>query len=360
MHALESLPLLCYAIFVGPFFLNKAEWPQGGYFMNEIAKKVMGAMLAIQRYPWEQGVCAQALYEAGETQLYVAMAHDAVLRQTPDGRLAVTGRSIACTDPAANGEAVLRAYELTGDPFYKNGADRMLAYLKQKAPRTPDGVIYHNEVSFNEGYSPNQLWVDACYMAPPFLAAMGELDDAFLQLEGHFRYLQDPQTGLLFHNYDVGTGRFVRRLLWATGNGWALMGLARVAALADRAGRGEMASALRERARQLLLSLRPYRREDGLFHDILNDPSSFVDGTSAMMAATVLYRGLLEGWLDEENGLPLSQAEAAYRTMCAKVDDFGILHDVCGCPDFVSSGTSAEAQASFLMMDAWRAKLLGL
>lgn len=78
--------------------------------------------------------------------------------------------------------------------------------------------------------------------------------------------------------------------------------------------------------------------EDGLFHDILNDPSSFVDGTSAMMAATVLYRGLLEGWLDEENGLPLSQAEAAYRTMCAKVDDFGILHNVCGCPDFVSSG----------------------
>lgn len=56
MHALESLPLLCYAIFVGPFFLNKAEWPQGGYFMNEIAKKVMAAMLAIQRYPGEQGV----------------------------------------------------------------------------------------------------------------------------------------------------------------------------------------------------------------------------------------------------------------------------------------------------------------
>ena len=145
MHALESLPLLCYAIFVGPFFLSKAEWPQGGYFMNEIAKKVMGAMLAIQRYPWEQGVCAQALYEAGETQLYVAMAHDAVLRQTPDGRLAVTGRNIACTDPAANGEAVLRAYELTGREAYLAKAREALGFTLSGEDDVLGGGIYFQE-----------------------------------------------------------------------------------------------------------------------------------------------------------------------------------------------------------------------
>ncbi len=327
--------------------------------MNEIAKKVMGAMLAIQRYPWEQGVCAQALYEAGQEQLYICMAHDAILRQTKDGRLAVTGSNIACTDPAANGEPVLRAYEKTGDPFYKEGADRMLAYLKTKAPRTREGVIFHNEISFYPEYTADQLWVDACYMAPPFLAAMGEVDDAALQIEGHLHYLQDKETGLLYHIYDVGSSRFVRKLLWATGNGWALMGMVRVAALAEAQGRDDVCTSMRQKAVAMLTALAPYRRQDGLFHDIVNDEQSFVDGTSAMMAAVAAYRGLYEGWLPEDGGKTLENAEKAYATMCTKVDAFGILHDVCGCPDFVSSGTSAEAQASFIMMQAWREKLLG-
>ena len=105
--------------------------------MNETAQRVMGAMLAIQRYPWEQGVCAQAMYEAGQENIWVAMAHDAILRQTPDGRLAVTGENIAVTDPAANGEVCWRAWELTGDAFYKDGAQRMYDYLMHTAPRTP-------------------------------------------------------------------------------------------------------------------------------------------------------------------------------------------------------------------------------
>jgi rhamnogalacturonyl hydrolase YesR len=316
----------------------------------------MGAMLAIQRYPWEQGVCAQALYEAGEMELFIAMAHDAVLRQQPDGRLAVINQNIAVTDPAANGEPVLRAYELTGEPLYRAAAEKMLAYLKEKAPRTKEGVLYHNEVSFAEGYSPDQLWVDSCYMAPPFLAAMGEFDDALLQMEGLFGYLQDGETGLLYHNYDVSGARFVRKLLWATGNGWALMGLARLRALAEAAGRNDVEERARAMGKALLKALLPFQRKDGLYHDILDDEGSFVDGSSAMMAAAFIFRGVFEGWLDENCR---EYAEKSYQTMLGKFDAIGLLHDVCGCPHFVSSGTSAEAQAGFLMMDAWRARLNG-
>jgi len=34
------------------------------------------------------------------------------------------------------------------------------------------------------------------------------------------------------------------------------------------------------------------------------------------------------------------------------VDRFGIIREVCGCPHFLSSGTSAESMASYLMMNA--------
>lgn len=325
--------------------------------MNDCIRKVTGAMLAIQRYPWEQGVCAQAMYEAGDNEVWVAMAHDAILRQKEDGRLAVINDNIAVTDPAANGEVCLRAYELTGDAFYKTGAQRMMDYLMKDAPRTPDGIIYHNTISFNEGYSPDQLWIDAAYMAPPFIAVMGEVEEAVKQLKGYFRYLQDPETKVLFHNYDVGTGRFVRRLRWATGNGWALMGVARVAVEAKKRGRLDLYDELTAMGNELLDAMLRYQLPDGRFHDIMDDESTFVDGTSSMMMSVYIYRGVLEGWLDKKY---LEKAERAYQTVTGKVDRFGIVHEVCGCPHFVSEGTSAEAQASLIMADAWRTRTLRL
>ena len=54
--------------------------------MSDKIQLVKNAMLAVQRYPWEQGVCAQAVWELGEVATTVAMAHDAVLRQKEDGR----------------------------------------------------------------------------------------------------------------------------------------------------------------------------------------------------------------------------------------------------------------------------------
>lgn len=93
---------------------------------TELVKR---AMLGVQRFPWEQGVCMQALYEDGELTTAAAMAHDAVTRQQADGRLAVIGSNIAVTDPAANGEVVYRTWLMTGDPFYRDGAQRMLDYL---------------------------------------------------------------------------------------------------------------------------------------------------------------------------------------------------------------------------------------
>ena len=55
-------------------------------------------MLAMQRYPWEQGVCAQALYEAGLEEFWIPMAYDAIKHINPDGRLAMVGGEVAVSD----------------------------------------------------------------------------------------------------------------------------------------------------------------------------------------------------------------------------------------------------------------------
>lgn len=322
--------------------------------MQDKVTLVKQAMLAVQRYPWEQGVCAQAVWELGDVATAVAMAHDAVLRQKEDGRLAVINDNIAVTDPAANGEAVWRAYEVTGNDFYKNAAERMLDYLMQRAPRTDQGILCHNEISFYEEFSADQIWADSVYMAPPFLAVMGELDEAVRQIEGYLDYLQDEVTGLLYHIYDTGTKQFVRKKLWATGNGWALLGIARVIETAKEQGRDEVAEHLADIGTKLLDSLLKYQLSDGRFRDILDDKTSFPEGTAAMMMAATVYRGVYAGWLSEDY---IFHADLVYGTMPKYLDEYGIIHEVCGCPDFFSSGTSAESMASFLMMEAWHKKL---
>lgn len=96
----------------------------------------------------------------------------------------------------------------------------------------------------------------------------------------------------------------------------------------------------------------PYQLPDGRFRDILDDGESFVDGTAAMMLAATVYRGIKGGYLPDDF---LNNADRAYATVSSKIDRYGLIREVCGCPDFTSEGTSAEAQAAFLMATAFRA-----
>ncbi len=319
--------------------------------MRKNMEKVKMAMLSVQRYPWEQGVCMQALYEAGDIEVAVAMAHDAVLRQQPDGRLAVINENITVTDPAANGICVKKAYDITGDEIYLTAANKMLDYLMHAAPRTDKGILCHTEISFHDGFSPNQIWADSIYMAPPFLAEMGEVEEAYFQIKGMYDYLIDHKTGLLRHIYDAGTNQFVRDKLWATGNGWAVLGMLYVYEIAKRTGFTDISANLEVMSRNILDHMLSYQLIDGRFHDFLDDESSFIDGTSAMMMATYIYRAVGQGLLPVEY---VKYADIVSETMEKYVDAYGIIHGVCGSPHFVSEGTSAESMAAYVMMNSWK------
>ena len=81
---------------------------------------------------------------------------------------------------------MLAAYRTTGDPAFKAAADRMLEFLLHQAPRSPKGLIFHNQAE-------NRIWVDSFYMAPPFLAVAGHPDEAVRQVEGYRETLRAPR-----------------------------------------------------------------------------------------------------------------------------------------------------------------------
>ncbi len=303
--------------------------------------KVKLALLTMQRHSWEQGVAAQAFLELGEIETALLLAREAVLRQSPDGRLAMMDSDDQVTDPAASGEALLAAARFGQDPALQAAADRMLNYLLQVAPRAADGTLYHL-------CSSPQVWVDSFYMAPPFLAAASQPDEAVRQIEGLHKRLWDPGKKLYSHIWDDGRQAFIRQAAWGVGNGWAAAGLARVIRQLP-ADRQETKDHLAGYARELIDGCLAHGRPDGLFHDVIDDPSSFVETNLAQMLAYAIYRGIQGGWLDRGYHLHADRMRAA---AARKVDEHGLVQAVCGAPNFDHPGTAPEGQAFFLLMEA--------
>ncbi len=309
--------------------------------VNHKIEKVKRAMLSMQRYAWEQGVAAQALLELGESELVILMAKDAALRQLQDGRLAVVSSNQGVTDPAANGEAVLYAAMVTGDPSLRKAADRMLDYLLNRAPKTKDGTLHHIA-------NKAQVWIDSMYMAPPFIAVAGRPDEAVKQIEGFRRLLWKREKKLYSHIWDDGINDFYRKEGGGVGNGWAAAGMTRVIKALPKEMSAEK-KRLVNYVREVIDGCLAHQRKDGLFHDVVDNPETFVETNLSQMLAYSIYRGVRGGWLDAAY---LRQADRMRTAAHKKVDEYGLVQGVCGAPNFESPGTATEGQAFFLLMEA--------
>jgi unsaturated rhamnogalacturonyl hydrolase len=307
-------------------------------------KQVSQALLTMQRYSWEQGVAAQAFLELGETNTAIMLAREAVQRQGADGRLACMRATEGVTDPAANGEALWVAAQITGEPALQTALDSMLNYLLKRAPRALDGTLFHL-------IDAKEVWVDSMYMAPPFLAVVGQADEALRQIHGIKRRLWDSARKLYAHIWSEDAHALRRAAYWGVGNGWAVAGITRVIrALPD--SWTEEKQALGHHLGDIIDGCLAHQRPDGLFHDVVDQPDTFVETNLAQMLAYSIYRGIVGSWL------PSAYKEYADKMRKAahkKVDDSGYVQGVCGAPAFDRAGTAPEGQAFFLLMEAaWK------
>ncbi|MCL2559094.1 MAG: glycoside hydrolase family 88 protein [Turicibacter sp.] len=315
----------------------------------ENLEKVKLAMLSMQRHSWEQGVAMQALWELGDEEGAIRLAIEAAYRQHDDGRVASIGDMVAQTDPSACGEVLLWAAKKTQMEVLKQAADQLLDFNLTKAPRSDDGILYH--MNYDQSF-----WVDSIYMLPPFLAAAGHYDEAVKQINGYWEGLFIEEKEMLGHRYDVEKQMFQRDAIWATGNGWALAGIARVIDLLPEShltARVELTA----KALTLVGGFMKHLREDKLVHDVLDDPSSYVDGAGTLLFAYGIYRGIMTGWLSPA----LKElADLCVEAVSKNVDIYGFVREVAGAPHFISSGISPEAQAFYLLAHAAKAKVEAL
>jgi rhamnogalacturonyl hydrolase YesR len=306
-----------------------------------ILEKVKIAMLSMQRATWEQGVAMQALLELGEEELVLLMVKDAVLRQSEDGRLAMLGEEFALTDACSPAEAVLWAAKKTGEVAFQKSFDKLVDYVEKKAPRNAEGVIYHFT-------NIPQIWSDATYMLPPFLAVAGKFKEAVQQIEGIRAALWNPEKKLLSHMWDCEKKSYPRKDCWGVGNGWSAAGVTRVIFILPDTMQAEKKKLI-SYVQDIIDGCLAYMRSDGLFHNIVDNPQSFVETNLAQMIAYSIYRGISGGWIDRKYK---EQADRMRAAAHVKVDELGLVQGVCGSPEFDHPGTATEGQAFFLMMEA--------
>ncbi len=308
---------------------------------EEAIEKTRRAMFSMQRASWEQGVAAQAMLELGDNEMVYLMAKEAVLRQREDGRLAVVYTDNGATDPAAAGEAVLKAYEITKEEDLKAAADRMLDWLLIKAPRNKEGTLYHTMNS-------PEIWSDAMYMAPPFIAAAGKYTEAIDQINGFRRALWNTKDKLFSHRWHDGEQKFISSRYWGGGNGWAAACYVRVIRMLPD-GMAKEKQQLIGYHSELLEGCLAHFRPDGFFHDYVNEPDTFIETNLGQMLAYSVYRGVKGGWLDRAY---LNQADMMRQAAYSKIDEHGYVTGAAGAPSFDHPGRSTEAQAFFLLMEA--------
>lgn len=327
-------------------FLNsevqKSSLPQCD---DAVIEKVKTAMLCMQRYSWEHGTAMQGMLEIGDTTALILMARESVQRNKSDGRLSMVGSDSNIADTGVNGPGVLAAYNFTGDEKYKKAALAQYLYLKKPESKNATGVIYHNTKS-------KVIFSDNMFMVAPFLAQMGDFDEAIAQIEGIRRVLWNEEVKLFHHMKIEETGEWRDIDFWGGGNGWCAAAMAKVIEYLPADKKSDKQKLIGYYT-DLIDGCLAHQLPSGLLYDNITEPN-FEETTLPAMLAYSICTGVKSGWLDSKY---LISADKMRIAVYANVDEFGLLQNASKAPRFNAPGTSPEGQAFFLMMEGAFRKL---
>lgn len=309
--------------------------------MKQKLLAVSRVLLSMQRMSWEQGVAAQAFFECGDKDMGLLLVREALHRSNSEGLIGITDKIWDSVDCGANGLPAFYAYQATNEGRYLKAVNDLADWFEFSAPRSLTGQIYHNPDTC-------RFMIDGIYHMVPVLMVAGRTEFAMKQLnlfhERHF----EPKTGLYRQLWDEKINSYSRRALWGGGQGWMAGALAIACRFLEDDPMNHRET-LEKWLSGLVDSIMRYVREDGLFHDVLDDPTTFAEITATLMLCYAIYTAVNAG------ALPAKYKEAADRLLNlaeSHVDEDGFVNTACSSPTFDRLGNSAEAQAFYMLCHA--------
>ncbi|OMF29096.1 hypothetical protein BK133_18330 [Paenibacillus sp. FSL H8-0548] len=233
-------------------------------------------------------------------------------------------------DCGSFGSAMLEAYEDTQDESFLRIAHTLADYIMNKQERREDGAFYRLRPG---EYQENTLWADDLYMSTPFLtryykhtgseAAIADAAKQFLLFK---TYLYMPEQQIVSHVYDFkyNTPTYVP---WGRGNGWVLFSLSELLAVLPESHehRNELLHMFNELASGYL----KLQGDNGLWHQVLTDPSSYEETSCTAMFAYAFSRGVRLNWLQDPSSYASSASRAWEGLTKHSIDQKGNVYGVC-------------------------------
>ena len=329
--------------------------------MKVTSGQVLRAALCMTRQCWEQGMLSYgllrrlfpvgtdllsltdtAVQSAGhEWEILQMIVYDMVLRQSEDGRLCNVEDTPAVTDSAFCIPAVLAVGKALGNDGYVQAAHANARYLLCEAPRSENGILYHMRGT-------SQIWADSAAFLPYALVITGHPEEGYHQMTGILDRLYLKKSGLYAHIWNEADADFTDGRAWSVGVAWILTGLERTWRVLPEKMRKERED-LKARFVSLLDFILQYQCVDGGFHDVMDDPKTYMETETPAMIACAVFAGVRVGLLKEEL---LARADAMAAYVRRKILPDGRVIDAAGSPAFDRPGTSVECQSHVLMMEA--------
>ena len=175
-------------------------------------------------------------------------------------------------------------------------------WIMEHFPRTEEGGFQHMT---SDTLNDQELWDDTLFMTVLFLANMGRIegkqayiDEAQYQFMLHAKYLADVKTGLWYHGWTFNGRHNFAGAFWGRGNCWVTIAIPEFLQMVECAP--AVKKALTGVLENQVQSLTRFQNESGMWHTLVDDPTSYVESSATCGFAYGILRAVHTGLLDRE------------------------------------------------------------
>lgn len=229
-------------------------------------------------------------------------------------------------DSGSMAAAFIKAARAGIDPGqFRPWIDNYLAWISTGQFRLADGTLARNRPLHDT------LWLDDLYMSVPALAQMGALtgeqkyfDDAVKQVLQFSARMFVPAASLYRHGW-VQAMEPHPTFHWGRANGWAIVAMAELLSVLpeDHPGRAAVLAQYRAHA----AGLAAVQGRNGLWHQLLDRPDSYLETSASAMFVYAIARGVNRGWLDPLAYGPL--VSLGWNAVATQVNAQGQVENTC-------------------------------
>ena len=177
-------------------------------------------------------------------------------------------------------------------------------------PRTREGGFQHvtsangdrQGVRLNE----SEMWIDTLFMTVLFLNRMGQkygkqewIDESIKQVLMHIKYLYDTHTGLFFHGWSFNRMDNFGGVFWCRGNSWFTLGILDYLDMFKGTLNQGVKTFILDTYKAQVRALRDLQGEDGLWHTVLDDSTSYEETSGSAAITAGILKGIRMGILDD-------------------------------------------------------------